>query len=119
MRIEQFLRPRRKLLRNRRRPNDSEEHEIIAAERLLQIVRNRVEIMKERIKLKGQLKVYMRWPLILTILLVIMNPVIYMVSVKRGAVPTIFTGVYPAAKVRLYFHARSGILNDLISFPTE
>ena len=46
MRIEQFLRPRRKLLRNRRRPNGPEKHEIIAAERLLQIVRNRVEIMK-------------------------------------------------------------------------
>lgn len=119
MRIEQFLRPRRKLLRNRRRPNGPEEHEIIAAERLLQIVRNRVEIMKERIKLKGQLKVYMRWPLILTILLVIMNPVIYMVSVKAGAVATIFTAVYAAAAVLLYFHARSAILNDLISFATQ
>ena len=75
--------------------------------------------MKERIKLKGQLKIYLRWPLILTILLLIMNPVVYMVDVKAGAVATIFTAVYAAVAVLLYFHARSTMPNELISFATQ
>lgn len=75
--------------------------------------------MKEKIKLKGQLKSYLRWPLIMTILLIIMNVMLYMVEVKAGAIATGFTAVYIVAAVLLYFHRRPSILNELISFATQ
>ena len=75
--------------------------------------------MKEKIKLKGQLKSYLRWPLIMTVLLIIMNVMLYMVEVKAGAIATGFTAVYIVAAVLLYFHRRPSILNELISFATQ
>lgn len=75
--------------------------------------------MKEKIKLKGQLKSYLRWPLIMTVLLIIMNVMLYMVEVKAGVIATGFTAVYIVAAVLLYFHRRPSILNELISFATQ
>ena len=75
--------------------------------------------MKEKIKLKGQLKSYLRLPLIMTVLLIIMNVMLYMVEVKAGAIATGFTAVYIVAAVLLYFHRRPSILNELISFATQ
>lgn len=75
--------------------------------------------MKDKIKLKGQLKSYMRWPLIMTLLLIIMDVMLYMVNLKAGAIATGFTAVYVVAAVLLYFHRRPSILNELISFATQ
>lgn len=75
--------------------------------------------MKERIKLRGPLKSYMRWPLILTVFLAVMNAVIYLADRKAGAIATGFIAVYLAVAVMLYFHKRPSILNELISFATQ
>ncbi|MBS6195886.1 MAG: DHH family phosphoesterase [Clostridiales bacterium] len=75
--------------------------------------------MKDKIKLRGQLKSYMRWPLILTILLIVMNVILYFVNLKAGAVATGFTALYVAVAVLLYFQKRPSILNELISFATQ
>lgn len=75
--------------------------------------------MKDKIELKGQLKSYMRWPLIMTLLLIIMDVMLYMVNLKAGAIATGFTAVYVVAAVLLYFHRRPSILNELISFATQ
>lgn len=75
--------------------------------------------MKEKIKLKGQLNVYMRWPIILTVLLVIMNIPLYLIDLKAGAVATVFTVVYLAVSIMLYLQKRPYILNELISFATQ
>ena len=50
--------------------------------------------MKDGIKLKGQLATYMRWPFVLTLLLVVMDVLLYTVSWKAGGIGTIFTAVY-------------------------
>ena len=50
--------------------------------------------MKDGIKLKGKLATYMRWPFILTILLVAMDVLLYSVSWKAGGIGTVFTAVY-------------------------
>ena len=81
--------------------------------------RNWVQNMKDKIKLKGQLKSYMRWPLIMTILLVVMNVILYCINLKAGAVTTGFIAVYIAIAVLLYFQKRPSILNELISFATQ
>lgn len=75
--------------------------------------------MNEKIKLKGQLKSYVRWPLIMTVLLIIMNVMLYLVDLKAGAIATAFTAVYVMLAVMLYFHRRPSILNELISFATQ
>lgn len=61
----------------------------------------------------------MRWPLIMTLLLIIMDVMLYMVNLKAGAIATGFTAVYVVAAVLLYFHRRPSILNELISFATQ
>ena len=40
--------------------------------------------MDGKIKIKGQLKFYMQWPFILTILLVIMDILVFIVNAKAG-----------------------------------
>ena len=75
--------------------------------------------MKDKIKLKGKLKSYMRWPMFMTILLIVMNIVLYCVNLKAGAFATGFTAVYVVAAVILYFQNRPTILNELISFATQ
>lgn len=61
----------------------------------------------------------MRWPLIMTLLLIVMDVMLYMVNLKAGAIATGFTAVYVVAAVLLYFHRRPSILNELISFATQ
>lgn len=61
----------------------------------------------------------MRWPLIMTILLVVMNVIMYCINLKAGAVTTGFIAVYIAIAVLLYFQKRPAILNELISFATQ
>ena len=75
--------------------------------------------MKDGIKLKGQLATYMRWPFVLTLLLVVMDVLLYTVSWKAGGIGTIFTAVYLLLGILLYFHRRPVILNELISFATQ
>lgn len=75
--------------------------------------------MKGKIRLKGQLKLYMQWPMILMLLLIAMNVVLYGVNLRAGAIATGFLGVYAAIVVLLYFQNRSMILNELISFATQ
>ncbi len=75
--------------------------------------------MNGKIKMKGQLKVYMQFPIILGILLIIMNISVFAVSVKAGALVSVFVAAYILIVVFLYFHSRAGIMNELISFATQ
>lgn len=75
--------------------------------------------MNEKIKLKGQLKKYMRWPLFLTVLLVLMDGIMLGIDVKSGIVAIAFTIVYVLIAVVIYIRKRPSILNELISFATQ
>ncbi len=75
--------------------------------------------MDGKIKIKGQLKFYMQWPFILTILLVIMDILVFIVSAKAGTLVSVFVAVYILIVVFLYFHSRAVIMNELISFATQ
>ena len=51
--------------------------------------------MKKRdVRLKGQLRMYMQWPMIMTVLLVAMNIWIYAIDRKAGGVMSVFIIVY-------------------------
>lgn len=75
--------------------------------------------MDGKIKIKGQLKFYMQWPVILSILLMVMDVLVFTVSVKAGTLVAIFLAAYILIVVFLYFHSRTMIMNELISFATQ
>ena len=50
--------------------------------------------MKKKTKLKGHLKNYMYWPLMLTILLACMNVPMYFVNEGAALLVSIFLGIY-------------------------
>ncbi len=75
--------------------------------------------MDGKIKIKGQLKFYMQWPFILTVLLVVMDVLVFTVNVKAGALVSIFLAAYILIVVFLYFHSRAVIMNELISFAIQ
>ena len=77
------------------------------------------KVMDGKIRIKGQLKYYMQWPLILTILLVIMDILVFTVNRKAGALVSVFVAAYILIVVFLYFHSRAVIMNELISFATQ
>lgn len=75
--------------------------------------------MEKKIKIKGQLKLYMQWPMILLVLLGIMNGLVYRMNWKAGTTVSVFLLVYLMIVVFLYFHSRAVIINELISFATQ
>lgn len=76
--------------------------------------------MKDKnVRLKGQLKVYMYWPVIMTVLLIAMNFWMYWVNRKAGVVMSVFIIVYAVIVGGLYFYNRSLILADMIQFSSQ
>lgn len=73
----------------------------------------------KNMRLKGQLRMYMQWPLIMTILLLAMNIWMYMADQKAGLTMTVFVIIYAIIVGLLYFYNRSLILADLIQFSTQ
>ncbi len=73
----------------------------------------------KNMRLKGQLRMYMQWPLIMTILLLAMNIWMYMTDQKAGLTMTVFVIIYAIIVGLLYFYNRSLILADLIQFSTQ
>ena len=70
-------------------------------------------------KLSGQLRSYLRWPLILSILMLVMNIGMYFVDVMAGMWFTLFFAVYVIAAAVLYYRQRPQVINELITFATE
>ena len=73
----------------------------------------------KNMRLKGQLKMYMQWPLIMTVLLIAMNIWMYVADKKAGIMMSVFIVIYMAIAGTLYFYNRSLILADLIQFATQ
>lgn len=70
-------------------------------------------------QLKGQLRMYMRWPLIMTLLLIGMDVWVYMVDKKAGFLMSVIIIIYVGIAFSLYFYNRSLILADLIQFSVQ
>ena len=74
---------------------------------------------KNKMQLKGQLRMYMRWPLIMTLLLSGMDVWVYMVDKKAGLLMSVIIIIYVGIAFSLYFYNRSLILADLIQFSVQ
>ncbi|MEF9941173.1 MAG: DHH family phosphoesterase [Lachnospiraceae bacterium] len=75
--------------------------------------------MKRNIKLKGQLRLYMQWPAIMTILLMGMNIWIYMIDDRAGLLMSAFIVIYAIIVCILYVYNKSLILADLVEFAAQ
>lgn len=75
--------------------------------------------MKRKIHFKGQLKNYMYWPLMLTVLIVLMNVPLYYIDRRAGACVSVFAVLYFLIVLGIYLMNRSVIRNEVISFATQ
>ena len=75
--------------------------------------------MSGKLKLKGHLKHLVRWPLYLSILLIALNIVVYVISIKAGILVTLGIILYVGIAVFLLVYQRPRMFNDLIAFASQ
>ena len=76
-------------------------------------------IMKNKLKFRGPLKNFIRWPLYLSAFLVILNLLVYMADKRAGMVMSVGVLIYIAIAAGLQRYHRPVILNDLIAFANQ
>lgn len=74
---------------------------------------------KEKIQLKGQLKLYIQWPAIMAILLVIMNIWVAVIDRRVGLLMCAFVLIYIIMVGILYIYSKSIIMKDLVEFAAQ
>lgn len=67
-------------------------------------------------KMKGSLRSYLRWPLLLSILLIVMNIQIYTMNIQAGVIMSAYVILYTAIAFALYYFKRRAVLSDLIHY---
>lgn len=74
---------------------------------------------KNSIKFKGKLRIYMCWPLFLTIPLIGVNILVYFDNIKSGAVFSGFVLLYFAVGLFMYMRNKLGMADEIINFATQ
>ena len=72
--------------------------------------------MKDKGRVRGRFRLYLKWPLYLSALLIILSLVVGLVSVKAGIIVSAFTVVYVGIALWLYFSRKKGILGGLVEY---
>lgn len=75
--------------------------------------------MKHQVKLKGQLKSYLRWPFILSCLLIAMTIGIFIVDYKAGFIALLCLICYIIAALMIYYRIKPIIVSELVNFALE
>lgn len=75
--------------------------------------------MNDKLKLKGRMGRFVRWPLYLSILLLVLNVLVYFVSVKAGLLVSLGILIYIGIAVWLFRRSKPQILNELIAFANQ
>ena len=70
-------------------------------------------------KIKGQLGVYLQWPLFLGALVILMNVAAGLVSLQAGLVMCGFTLLYLVIAILLYIYKRKGLLAGMVEFSAD
>ena len=72
--------------------------------------------MKEKRKVRGELRIYLQWPLLLSVLVVAMNLIVGILNAVAGLVMFAFTLVYVGIALWLYFYRKRRLLGGLVEF---
>lgn len=75
--------------------------------------------MKKKIKIRGALQSYLRWPIMLSLLLICMNIGIYLIDEQAGFFMLGFTVLYIVLALLLYFFRRPNVIGELIRFAAD
>ena len=82
-------------------------------------VKNGKKDMSNKLKLRGHMKAFMSWPLILCILLVALNILVYITDVKAGVVVSVGILIYIGIAVIVLRCHKPFVVNDLIAFANQ
>lgn len=74
---------------------------------------------KERVQLKGQLRLYMQLPAVMAVLLAALNVWIYCMDRRAGLLMLVFVTIYIFMVGYLYFYSNSIIMKDLVEFAAQ
>lgn len=66
--------------------------------------------------IRGSLRSYLRWPLLLSILLIVMNIQIYTIHVKAGAIMSAYVFLYVVIAFLFFRFKRRTVLRDLVDY---
>ena len=75
--------------------------------------------MENKIGYKGRFASYMRWPIMLSLLLAVATVIMLWIDYRLGAVMAIVFAIYVAAALLLYFYQRPVIADDVLSFAAQ
>lgn len=75
--------------------------------------------MKNNVRLKGRLAMYMRWPLLMSLLLAALNVWMYIIDRSAGVMMTVFMLVYIVIVVILYYYNRGRVLDEVVEFSMQ
>ncbi len=75
--------------------------------------------MKGKLKVNGELRIYLQWPILLSVLVVVMNLIVGVLDAIAGLVMFVFTAVYVGISLWLYFYRKRRLLTGLVEFSTE
>lgn len=74
---------------------------------------------QRKIRFKGQINTYVKWPLWLSVLLALFNVAMFFVNFRAGLVMLAFLIIYISVALFLYYKNKNLIINDLINFATH
>lgn len=75
--------------------------------------------MNTKKKISGQLGLYLQWPLLLSIMIILMNAVIAVIDTTAGLAMLGFTIFYVMLSVFLYMYKRKGIMAGLVEYSAD
>lgn len=75
--------------------------------------------MKEHIKVNGQLKIYLAWPILLSLFFICGNVAVLLADGMAALVLAPFTISYLVIALWIYFYRRKRMLNGLVEFSAE
>ena len=75
--------------------------------------------MSNKLKLRGHMKAFMSWPLILCALLIVLNILVYITDVKAGIVVSVGILIYIGIAVVVLRCHKPFVVNDLIAFANQ
>ena len=66
--------------------------------------------MDEKRKVRGNFRIYLQWPIFLSVLMVLLTAAVGAVSLRAGIIVSFFTLIYIGIALWIYFSRRKGIL---------
>ena len=72
--------------------------------------------MKRGLKLEGMLRLYLKWPLFLSILFIIMDIQLFVINRRIGVIGAVYCVIFILITLILNFFGKKGIRRDLVQF---